>query len=902
MNDLLKIFYFSGTHWDREWYRSFQGFRYRLVKITDKLLTALENDSSFTSFTFDGQTIVLDDYCDIMPQNKERLRNLIRERRINVGPWYVMPDEFLCSGESLIKNLQIGHSIAHEYGAPQAMKYGFVCDVFGHIGQLPQILNGFGIQGALLGRGTNQRTTEAHFIWEAYDGSQCITFKVPEELGYGTFWFDVWDPFIQGIDTDKNHLVDRACAYIESERNRSLLPYVVLMDSMDHTGIQPLAPWLAKKLEEIYHCPVVFESLENLVKVLLPLKNELKVQKGELNQTCERLVNHNMLIPYTLSSRYDIKKENDRCQILLEKWVNLFQWLSTQKETPIPPSYIEKAYRYLIPCHSHDSICGCSIDAVHQDMHYRFRQVLNIANEILLDFKTMQIPSLIKSAADKSGTCESDPKTDKQMILTVWNPLPFERNEEITADIYFEEGFSIQYFEQSPTQKINSFKLFDVDNCEIPYNLIEIKQNQFVDVHTSEYRELRDVYTISFQAMLLPLGKTEFYIKPQLLPSRYLKSMTLSSDSAENKWLKLIINDNGTINLLDKVTGILYQNLLSFIDDAEIGDGWFHVNPVHDRNICSKGFATSIEKIVNGPSCVVFKIIKSMIVPESINPDKNHFTRSDKTTVLEIESELTFCSSSRYIDISTNINNTVKDHRLRLVLPTGIPEGHYCADQAFAMVERPVGFDESTGNWKEYDKREKAFGSMVWKRDAKNNGLAFISRYGLHECAALEDDPGTLNVTLFRSFSKTFLTNGEPDGQLQGNLEFSYRVLPINASDTFADLVRIKDSFQVGVTSYSYPAAENYTIRKSSAILTFHNESIILSTIKSSLNTALKGLVIRIYNASNQVIDGEISCYIPFQKAWEVNLLEEPLDELFFHNQRVMLSFRPFEIKTILFV
>lgn len=211
MTDIKKIYYFFGTHWDREWYKSFQGFRYMLVKITDKIIDTLENDPAFTSFTFDGQTIVLDDYCAVRPENRERLKKLIREGRIHVGPWYVMPDEFLCSGESLIRNLQTGHAIAREYGAEDAMKYGYVCDVFGHTGQLPQILAGFGIKGALLGRGTNAEDTPAHFIWEAPDGSTSITFKVPEEFGYGTFWLEVWDPYNSGRDRDWSNLVSRAC-------------------------------------------------------------------------------------------------------------------------------------------------------------------------------------------------------------------------------------------------------------------------------------------------------------------------------------------------------------------------------------------------------------------------------------------------------------------------------------------------------------------------------------------------------------------------------------------------------------------------------------------------------------------------------------------------------------------
>ncbi|HYD47243.1 MAG TPA: hypothetical protein VEB21_02785, partial [Terriglobales bacterium] len=111
-----ELFVVPHTHWDREWYQTFQDFRCRLVRLTDRLLDLLERDPSFSHFHFDGQTIVLEDYLEVRPENRPRLRRLIATGRIAVGPWYVLPDEFLVSGESLIRNLQIGHRIAAQFG------------------------------------------------------------------------------------------------------------------------------------------------------------------------------------------------------------------------------------------------------------------------------------------------------------------------------------------------------------------------------------------------------------------------------------------------------------------------------------------------------------------------------------------------------------------------------------------------------------------------------------------------------------------------------------------------------------------------------------------------------------------------------------------------------------------
>ncbi len=138
MTEQLNIILVPHTHWDREWYQTFQQFRMRLVHAIDRLLDILDHDPTFTHFMLDGQTIVLDDYLEVRPEYAERLKNHIRSGRIQVGPWYLQPDEFLVSGESLVRNLQIGLRQAAEYGEP--MRAGYVPDCFGHIAQLPQFL------------------------------------------------------------------------------------------------------------------------------------------------------------------------------------------------------------------------------------------------------------------------------------------------------------------------------------------------------------------------------------------------------------------------------------------------------------------------------------------------------------------------------------------------------------------------------------------------------------------------------------------------------------------------------------------------------------------------------------------------------------------------------------------
>src|SRR5213082_116394 len=182
MAQQLNIIIVPHTHWDREWYQTFQQFRFRLVHAIDTLLDILDRDPDFTHFLLDGQTIVLEDYLEVRPEQEERLKKYTRSGRIQVGPWYLQPDEFLVSGESLVRNLQIGLRRAAEFGEPMCV--GYVPDCFGHIAQLPQILQGFGIDNAVFWRGVGAEAHKSEFYWAAPDGTQVLVIHLAGPLGY----------------------------------------------------------------------------------------------------------------------------------------------------------------------------------------------------------------------------------------------------------------------------------------------------------------------------------------------------------------------------------------------------------------------------------------------------------------------------------------------------------------------------------------------------------------------------------------------------------------------------------------------------------------------------------------------------------------------------------------------
>ena len=884
-NEKKSIYYFSGTHWDREWYQPFQGFRYRLVSVMNEVISVLENDPEFKVFHFDGQTIVLEDFLEIEPDKKERLKRLIKEGKLVVGPWYVMPDEFLVSGESLIRNLLVGHRMSAEFGA-QAWKYGYVCDVFGHIAQMPQIFAGFDIQYALLGRGTNEHTTPAHFIWKSPDGSECITFKLEDQNGYGSFCVGVLGCNEQRY-TDIQTLYPKIKEFVESEFKRSDIPVVLLMDGLDHESIHKDVPRFMDMIKELFpNANVQNVNLENMGKELESYRQLMPVKTGEINETAKSKASYIHLITHTLSSRYPIKKANDECQVLLEKWVEPLTAIAELRGLATQRSYIDLAYKYLLQNHPHDSICGCSIDQVHKDMEYRFRQCREISNQLIEEVLHFEC---------NLHTVQKDSQT---RVLLLWNPLPFSRKEVLTLDIDFNTGYQTKYEEPFNYEKRNSFKILNSHGDEVPYGLIRIKKDYTVR-RLNQLVEQKDIHTVTFEAEVPAMGTAEYKIVPFEEASRYLACLSKSEQMVENEYLKLKINCDGTVNILDKCSGREYSNLLSYVDDGEIGDGWYHVNPTEDSVVSSIGCECTVEKIENGPSRTVFKVTNYMRVPDSMDYDTHGIRRSLNYTVLKICSLIGLSRRNRYIDVETTVSNNAKDHRLRLKIPTGIHDSRYFANQAFTFVERSTGINYDTQSWMECDVLEKQMGGIVGKRDAEKTGLAFVSAFGLHECGARDDENGTVLVTLFRSFGKTVMTNGEEGGQILEDLKFKYNIMPLQSDTTYADMIRRQDCLQAGIQCKSFQVSEDYVLPAPKSYFELSGDNICLSTLKRPENGENGRLVVRLYNMSESCSQATLHCFKQVKSVQEMNLNEEATGVLSAAGKTIVTELKPWKIKTL---
>lgn len=871
-NKKFDIFYFSGTHWDREWYQPFQGFRLRLVRMMDEMIDYLEKNNDFGVFHLDGQTIVLEDYLKVRPGQRPRLEKLIKDGRILIGPWYCMPDENLVSGESLVRNLILGTKQSKQWGT-HAWSVGYLCDTFGHIAQMPQLLKGIGVQYAFLGRGTNQHTTPPFFNWASPNGDSVLTYKLPDRSGYGTFSMDVIGQRAREevLAADSNEFASKASEYIQEEKERANVPVVFVLDAMDHEPVHTQTPAYIERLKQL--CPndtLHHTDLTEAFKKVEAFGVQLPSKEGELTESAKLPGLHLHLLTGVLSSRYSIKKRNDQVQNLLEGWLEPMLLLLQNNNISYPASYRHIAWKHLLQNHPHDSICGCSIDRVHQDMQYRFSQVEGICDSILNEGEY----ALSGGRHILHG--------DAEEYISVLCPLPYEAEDTVEITIPFAPDYP-KWREPFGYEEICAFRLMDSEGNEVPYAIRKISPNSVLRV-VGDKLVKTDLYTLILRIKRTGLGLISLKVVPSEKPVRYMGSLA-HDYILENQYVKVQVQPNGRLTITDKKTGSTYRDLLGLCDDGEIGDGWNSVRPAADKCVTGDRLE-SVSITVSNPYYSELQVKRVMQIPVAMDGN----VRSSAETQLAVTFTIGLGVDDRDVDVRVQVDNRAKDHRLRLVMPTDVETAVYDANQAFAFVRRKTGVDTATHDWKEKSRIEKAMGGIIFVRDDNGRGIAFVSDFGLHEGGVDCDERTTVFVTLMRGFSKTHTTNGEVCGQELGEHTYHFRLCPMDESRQLTELQRIQCSMRTGVRSF-------VTTKNIEQTLFTIEGNVCVSACKPA-DDGSGDVIVRIYNAEQNHITVQLNAQNEYDW-YQCDLLEDPQIALEKGSKQLSLTCLPGQICTL---
>ncbi len=908
IHQIKKVHIVSHTHWDREWYQDYQSFRVRMVYLIDELLEVMERDETYRFFTLDGQAIIVDDYLEIRPENKKRLLTLIRQGRIITGPWYVMPDEFLVSGEALIRNLLMGTRKVREWGG-EPLKSGYVPDIFGHNSQLPQILRGFGIDHAVLFRGFQGEKQASEIIWRGSDGSNVLGLKLDEDRSYGDFFFFIRWPFAdKDYHYDQEQLIERAQEMKVYKSERATTPIALGLDGVDHVEIEPMLPSIINTLNEDAGLNVYFEHshLAAYVAELQPHLHDLEVYQGEQRSPGKVGLN-NMVLANVLSSRYPIKRQNKECEALLEVWAEPWGVFAALEGRPYPKGFLEKAWRYLLQNHPHDSICGCSIDQVHRDMVYRFDQSRLIGEQMLKEqFAYISNHVFLSGGADDRHFVvfnSTQSHTDGVIVVEVWLPPQGSMNN------------------SGPALGQSSFRLFDENGEVIPYQVHDYQKN--VTTKWRPYRDLpsggkADLYLLAFRTTIPALGYRTYAVKLQSAvelkageytsatlkpPARFTGSQQVSSQSWDNGCYLLTVHTNGTLTILVHKTHKLFEHLLQFEDDGDIGEGWNHVAPAINQVCSSAGLHAEISVMSDGPLQTVIKIRQILNIPEAIH--HSEVKRSEKLTKMVLETTLDVRDQDPLLRCRTRIVNTARDHRVRLLLPTGVQTEHFYTSTPFDLVKRPIKQPDYQ-DYLEHAREVVPHNGIICIHDDEV-GIAILSK-GLYEAAVRYDSLHTIAMTLFRSTGKEVLCDGSDGGQLLGELIFDYGISVYNPSEPIAELlyhelqrfVHPPRSVTLNSTKrvFETPHRRESNLPRMKSFLSISHRSLILSALKRSEDHE-DHYIVRLVNVADEQVEGTLRFDRELSHVNQVHLDESLIGELNCIGKEVSVYAGPKQVITI---
>jgi len=688
------------THWDREWYDPFQTYRLKLVRLIDDLLDLMESNSSYRHFLLDGQLAVVDDYLEIRPENEPRLRALASAGRLTVGPWYVLMDEFLVSGETIVRNLQKGILRGSAFGG--VMEVGYLPDMFGHVAQMPQLLAEAGLEHAVVWRGVPSAVDGTAFVWTAPDGSRVRAEYLVAGYGNGA-----------ALPEDAKQLVRRLGA-MEAEFTSFLRPGepMLLMNGSDHLRPQP---WLGRVVGEANALQDEFDlTITSLADYLATTSTEGLVEwRGELRSGFRS----NVLMGVA-SNRVDVKQAAARAERSLEQLAEPLSALFVPTER-WPGAFLDLAWTLVVRNSAHDSICACSADDVVDAVLHRYAEARHVGEGLTEQAlaavgHSMELPGPVvvnPSARTRGGLVEvtvpavDGPGPHVQVLSersgspgtvtldgeTVRNMLGLLQGSRIDDQSYVTD---VSLAEDDTGLDV-TLVIGPEPRDGVPVE--EVKRELYTRLSAAPDTEVRLIIDqppvrrlLARQAPVPGFGWSRFVPDPVAHPVR-IEGEPGSGLVLTNGLLHVEVDPaTGTFSL-DGVPG--YGRL---VDGGDHGDTYNYSPPRHDTLVDTP---TSVTVTAGdaGPVRGTVDVVATYSWPEGVDAATQARGGSRDvtvTTTLELRAE------EPMVRVRTRFTNPSRDHRLRVHLPLPAPATTSRAECAFAVVERGLtaeGRDEEFG-------------------------------------------------------------------------------------------------------------------------------------------------------------------------------------------------------------
>lgn len=658
------------THWDREWYEPHDVFRARLVMMLDGLLDVLEREPGY-KFTMDGQSAAIEDYLEIRPEAEPKVRAAVERGQLAIGPFQILLDEFCCDGETIVRNLE--HGIRSARGLGREMRVGYLPDMFGHASQMPQILRGFGIKDASLWRGVPAEMERHAFVWEALDGSEVRVEYLWDGYGNALKLFEPLEKLPALVD-----------AYVTQHANWFQGEPILGMLGTDHMAPRPDLMEILR--EHSRTDPAIRLEMATVGEVVAARDHSsgalsaLPRIRGELRSHAR-----GNLLPGVFSIRTNLKAAMARAERGLATAERLDAWIGG----PARGRFFDRGWGLVIESTAHDSVTGCGADDTADEVESRLQVAAHTARGAL-DTTLSRLAGLARVGD-----------------VAVFNQSGFARQvqAELVAEVQpTEVPAGVQVLEQLPTvigdetvaskdlprlvRRIHGQELFGklirgwewtgealvftvADHAAGGFDLSEFTAVLDEKMAAADPdHEWRVVTRVPQSCRVLAAGPaaglstTTLGLATAASPEGPVRADAsgMSHDS-----LRIAVRKDGTVNIHDALSGAAVEGALRIVDDGDRGDS-YNFGPLAHGTVASPA-AVEVKVLEQGPLRGRILIRRTYRLPSCLAADRSR--RNEDTVDQVIGTELELRAGERFLRARISLVNQARDHRLRVLLPTG---------------------------------------------------------------------------------------------------------------------------------------------------------------------------------------------------------------------------------------
>ena len=936
MNADNKFYVISNTHWDREWRFPFERTRAMLTELFDNLLKLFRTKDNFRVYHLDAHTIIVEDYLEVKPENRAEVEQYIREGRLLVGPWYTLPDSCSCSGEALVRNLLRGTQQARDMG--KCMMVGYTPNGFGQPSQLPQLYAGFGIDSVLFYRGVDRKNTTQEFIWEGPDGTRALAFRFGMYARYNFFFlvyrptvhgrkaFECWYKWSEGglpfhicreLSYEPYYLLDFKTKFDTSKILPGLeemlavdaagmtTPFVAAMQGCDSTAPDELEANIVDEANKLLKQEMVYHaSIEDYVakvrEYLADKMDRLTVAKGEMRHTLQG--GGQTYLHYDIAgTRTYLRQANHVSEIKLEHVAEPISVVASMMGAEYPAGLLGMAWKLMHQNHAHDSIGGCAMDRVHEDVMNRFQRADDISEEVARMMLARLVPHINTDRLSDNALMIFDQQPysrtmpDDATLLLVFNPLPYTRTHQVLdATVDFQRDLNT-----------TGLELFDLAGKPVA---CQIRREEYWRPTVQKPNDIPSPfwakrYHITFDVRQVPaMGYTMLIAKPVLAATTDVSASaprwpeyvsadgakSTTNDTLENEHLLVTVKANGTFDIKDKATGRTYRGLGWLEDASEVGDSWLRIATTTDEIVTSKAVRAKRTVLENGPLMTRVRIDLKLRLPAGVAEDRS--ARKPERVDYPVGVTLTLRRGVKRLDVKVELNNTVGDHRLRMMFPTDLAATHAAVHMPFDVVRRAIDIpqlpslkEDPENGWVE---PPTGLEPNKWFVDVSNgkHGLCVLDQ-GVTQYEVTQDKTRTIAFTLFRAFqNRNSFQNidypDQPGTQCFGPQTFRFAVVP-HAGD-YAEGGVMEQAFDWNVSPVIAQVGQNAggeLPMEQSFVEISPAGTLAFSGIKPAADGS-GDCIVRFWNAAEKPVDGVVKFGLPIAAATRVRLDETHVRDL----------------------